>query len=76
METLSISSRFNKTVREQYMKLPQGESCMVTYIWIDGTGTELRSKTKTLDREPKDIEGNYNSLHPIYPSNFTNCTRL
>ncbi|KAG7498885.1 glutamine synthetase-like [Solea senegalensis] len=56
METVSISSRLNKSMRQQYLSLPQGEKCMVTYVWIDGTGRELRSKTRTLDSEPKDIQ--------------------
>ncbi|XP_044029541.1 glutamine synthetase-like [Siniperca chuatsi] len=56
MASVSNSSRLNKTVRQQYMSLPQGEKCQVTYIWIDGTGEGLRNKTRTLDSEPKSIE--------------------
>ncbi|XP_047424968.1 glutamine synthetase-like [Mugil cephalus] len=53
---MSLSSRLNKAVRQQYMSLPQGGKCQVTYIWVDGTGEGLRNKTKTLDTEPASIE--------------------
>lgn len=57
MASVSISSRLNKAVRQQYMNLPQGDKCQVTYIWIDGTGEGLRNKTRTLDSEPTSIHG-------------------
>ncbi|TNM92557.1 hypothetical protein fugu_019569 [Takifugu bimaculatus] len=53
MASASLSSQLNKAVRQQYMSLPQGNTCMVTYVWIDGTGEGLRSKTRTLYEEPK-----------------------
>lgn len=56
METVSESSRLNKAVRQQYMSLPQGDKCQVTYIWIDGTGEGLRNKTRTLLTEPTCVE--------------------
>ncbi|XP_043914227.1 glutamine synthetase-like [Protopterus annectens] len=54
--SVADSSKLNKTVREVYMKLPQGDQVQVTYVWIDGTGEGLRSKTKTLDYEPKCVK--------------------
>lgn len=57
MASVSSSSRLNKVVRQQYMSLPQGQKCQVTYIWVDGTGEGLRNKTRTLDAEPAGIEG-------------------
>ncbi|XP_070780217.1 glutamine synthetase-like [Enoplosus armatus] len=56
MASVSNSSRLNKAVRQQYMSLPQGKKCQVTYIWIDGTGEGLRNKTRTLDKEPESLE--------------------
>uniref|UniRef100_A0A8C3G5J6 Glutamine synthetase n=2 Tax=Cyclopterus lumpus TaxID=8103 RepID=A0A8C3G5J6_CYCLU len=63
MASVSLSSHLNKSVRQQYMSLPQGGKCQVTYIWIDGTGEGLRNKTRTLDSEP-------NSLNDVPEWNF------
>ena len=49
-------SHTNKTVLSKYMALPQGEMVQATYIWIDGTGQGIRSKTKTLDSKPSKLE--------------------
>ncbi|MED6278586.1 hypothetical protein CHARACLAT_025476 [Characodon lateralis] len=56
MASVSTSARLNKAVRQQFMSLPQGEKCQVTYIWVDGTGEGLRNKTRTLDAEPTSVE--------------------
>lgn len=55
--SVSHSSRLNKLVREQYMRLPQDGRVQVTYVWIDGSGEGVRCKSRTLDKEPKSIEG-------------------
>ncbi len=57
MSYVSDSSSLNKALRQQYLSLPQGTFCQVTYIWIDGSGEGLRNKTRTMDSEPKSIAG-------------------
>ncbi|KAL7854095.1 hypothetical protein AOLI_G00209390 [Acnodon oligacanthus] len=56
MSSTSASSQLNKTLRSHYLSLPQGGLCQVTYVWIDGSGEGLRSKTRTMESEPSDIE--------------------
>ena len=49
----------NKTVYDRYMGLPLDENLsQLTYVWIDGTGEHLRSKTRTHFSIPKSSAGN------------------
>ena len=41
---------------DRYLDLDQGGKILATYIWIDGTGQEVRGKTKTLYETPTSAE--------------------
>jgi len=46
--------KMNKLVLEKFMALPQPENkCIVSYIWIDGTGENLRMKDRVIDFVPE-----------------------
>lgn len=48
----------NKTVLDRYMRLSIPDNkCQAMYVWVDGTGENLRSKTRTLHFIPKKPEG-------------------
>lgn len=52
-----MAATLDPTVRNRYMSLPQPESTwLATYVWIDGTGENLRSKTKTLYSNPTSVK--------------------
>ncbi|XP_065573400.1 glutamine synthetase-like [Artemia franciscana] len=50
----SYSAATNKAVLDRYMSLPQPDNkILATYVWIDGTGEFVRTKTRTVDFCPK-----------------------
>ncbi len=47
----------DKLITEKYLTLPQpSNKILATYIWIDGTGEQVRAKTKTISKVPKSAE--------------------
>jgi len=53
MSSLNIET--NKTVMRRYRELqPDGERVLAMYVWIDGSGQDLRCKTRTIDFVPTD----------------------
>ncbi|XP_021713022.1 glutamine synthetase 2 cytoplasmic isoform X1 [Aedes aegypti] len=50
----SPNAHINKTLLDKYMSLPMPEGkIQATYIWIDGTGENLRCKDRTLEFIPE-----------------------
>ena len=53
--SLHNPSGTDKQVLKRYLDLPQPEDkVLATYVWIDGSGENVRSKTMTVDFEPKE----------------------
>ena len=54
-----VNGATNKSVLDRFMNLDISDcgkvQCM--YLWIDGTGENLRAKTRTIDFVPKSAEG-------------------
>ncbi|TKR89444.1 hypothetical protein L596_013544 [Steinernema carpocapsae] len=47
----------NPNVAERYRKLAEVvEDCVCTYVWIDGSGENLRCKQRTMAKKPKSVE--------------------
>lgn len=58
MPLTSRSPYDSKTLLAKYYDLPQpDDKIQVMYVWIDGSGENLRCKTMTLQEEPKVPEG-------------------
>nr|CAD7457048.1 unnamed protein product [Timema tahoe] len=68
MSTLrnSPNATLDKTILNKYLSLPQpSNKVQATYIWIDGTGENVRAKDRTLDFLPKSVKG-FPSYYRVY----------
>ncbi len=55
---LGATSTLNKTILAKHLQLEQpDQQVQVMYVWIDGTGENLRCKTKTMTAEPQVPDG-------------------
>ena len=63
----SPNAQINKTNLDRFLSLPVKENVVqATYVWIDGTGQDVRCKDRTLDFIPKKPSGkNERSLKMI-----------
>lgn len=49
-------NKLDPAVGVAFADLDQGGKVMAEYVWIGGTGADLRSKTRTLQEAPKSVE--------------------
>ncbi|ETV81461.1 hypothetical protein H257_05979 [Aphanomyces astaci] len=48
-------SKLDRAVYDRYMSLDTGSSVQAEYIWIGGSGEDLRCKTRTLEKSPASV---------------------
>lgn len=75
--SLNLRDQFatDKLVANRFAQLPTGNFVQAEYIWIDGSGENVRSKTRTLNFKPLRIDGK-NLIKNIFLLNFLNAFRF
>ena len=54
LQVNKMATTTDKTVLDRYMRLPIPDNkCQAMYVWVDGSGEHLRSKTRTVNFIPK-----------------------
>lgn len=62
----SPNACIDKKVLDRYLTLELPENTVIaTYIWIDGTGQNVRSKDRTLEFIPKSVKGELSSRRKL-----------
>lgn len=50
-----MTIHLSDTILDRFLRLPQGDKIQAQYIWIGGSGSDLRAKTRTLTSKPKHV---------------------
>jgi len=53
---MSYAPNLSWEVSKRFSSLPQNGMYTAEYIWIGGTGLDIRTKTRTLTEEPKELK--------------------
>ena len=68
----------NYEMLNKYFELDQGDKIQCEYIWIGGTGLDIRAKTRTLPKKITSIEQipawNYDGMHQNIHINYLKTT--
>ncbi len=51
-----IQGLLDPAILPRFLSLPQNGKVAAEYVWLGGSGADLRSKTRTLDKLPKSPE--------------------
>lgn len=54
--TGTIAPLLDTSILPRFLALPQNGKIAAEYVWIGGSGSDLRSKTRCLDKIPKSPE--------------------